>query len=170
MRHRRYVDRSRLIRQRRRYRCSGSSLTARYTSINSLLLSPRMAADGAISKNRQADPANGSTYRLCSTVQKGASRDNCFRLLPAQRRNGLPLIALVSSSRGSDWPGFFVACEVLGEIVCSYGRDDTTRSIELDFRVYQALGTEWILVTWKNGDGEASHQPPKGSSGSAGGM
>jgi len=68
----------------------GDFLMARYVSISSALISPRIARPGAIEKNRQAEPANGSMYRPKDPRAKRASiRGRIWRLLPAQRRNAL---------------------------------------------------------------------------------
>src|ERR1039458_3651261 len=44
--------------------------TSIYVAISSGFRSPRIALGGLMAKNRQAEPANGSTYRLCFFVQK----------------------------------------------------------------------------------------------------
>src|ERR1035437_1423225 len=62
--------------------------TSTYVAISSGFRSPRMALGGLMAKNRQAEPAKGSTYRLCFWVQNVWRIDNRRRLLPAHRKKG----------------------------------------------------------------------------------
>ena len=45
-------------------------------------------------RKKEAEPANGSMYPECAADQNAPRRANCFRLLPAQRRNGLAVFSM----------------------------------------------------------------------------
>jgi len=84
---------------------------------------------GASSKNKQADPAKGSTYRLWSADQNDASRESCFRLLPAQRRKGFPRREVVASGTGSREQAGGVDTGGFVRIFDSFVRHRTTRRL-----------------------------------------
>jgi hypothetical protein len=75
--------------------CFGWFRTAWYTCINCSLKSPNSALVGRSAKKRQAEPANGSTYRSNSGTHL-SKYGNSFRLLPAQRSIGCLANSLVA--------------------------------------------------------------------------
>src|SRR5882762_239363 len=59
--------------------------------MSSAFKSPRSARGGSKSKKRDADPANGSTYRAPPSGQNARRRESTGLLLPAHRINGLTM-------------------------------------------------------------------------------
>src|ERR1039457_1484098 len=67
--------------------------TSMYVAISSGFRSPRRAFGGLIAKNRHAEPANGSTYRVCLAVQKvlaWAKGDACYQPIVETERSRSP--------------------------------------------------------------------------------